>query len=308
MDRVSAHICGRFPGNTVAQEYYGTLWREYDAAGLADTTFVDAIASGDDGRFWQRVWEMLLARHLCAQGRRLTSADHGPDFRFEAGGKVVWCEAICPEPVGIPAECLRVPSAGEFRVVTVPAEAMLLRWTAAIKEKREKLEGRNGRNRRTGVAELVPGYRQQGIVADDECYVIAVNGSRLSAFGMWEAASTLPIILQAVLPIGPIQVPVRGDRIVTEEARHSYRASVPSRNGSPVPTDSFLDPSYAGVSAVMGSVRSDEFNGGLDIVVVHNPLARAALPVGVLGAAREYVPHDLGGGEYEFVPVRAGGG
>jgi hypothetical protein len=50
-------------------------------------------------------------------------------------------------------------------------------------------------------------------------------------------------------------------------------------------------------------VRSDDWHGSLDIVVVHNHLAHAPLPVGILGAAREYVLRDLGNGQYRFEEI-----
>lgn len=300
MDAVLAHIRQRFAGTGPYLEYYEALWEEYAGTGLADSIFVTQITSGNDEAFWQRTWEMLLAHHLMEQGHPLTSKDEGPDFKFEVGTKVVWCEAICPSPKGLPAEWLAPAVMGNTVIMEVPAEAVLLRWTAAVKEKWEKLEGCHRPNRKTGEMVARPGYRQKGIVADDECYVVAVNGCQLSPHTWWEFRSMLPIILQAVLPLGPLKIPIKDFRLQMDEAAHSYRPEVSNANDSPVPTDNFLDPSYAGISAVLGSVRRHGMDGGLDVVVVHNPLARAPLPIGILGATREYIPHAIGDGEYNF--------
>ncbi len=48
-------------------------------------------------------------------------------------------------------------------------EAMLLRWTAAIKEKAEKLLGNSG----------AKGYIQKGIAGPNDIYVVAVNARLL---------------------------------------------------------------------------------------------------------------------------------
>ena len=84
------------------QKYYAELWNEFSAAEFADANFIKDIIDGSEVQFWQRVWEMLLARHLARLNYRITSATGEPDFRFEVAGKTVWCEATAPEPKGIP--------------------------------------------------------------------------------------------------------------------------------------------------------------------------------------------------------------
>jgi hypothetical protein len=125
-----------------------TLWDKYKSLALPNSNFVAELASGKKEAVYQRVWEMMLARHLDAIGYKVTTADEGPDFRIEHDGKAVWVEAICPEPKGIPQHYLEGPKPGEFKVGDVPHNEVLLRWTAAVKEKSEKLDG----------------YRKKGIV------------------------------------------------------------------------------------------------------------------------------------------------
>jgi hypothetical protein len=69
-----------------------------------------------------------------------------------------------------------------------------------------------------------------------------------------------------------------------------------------VPVGNFLDPAYAGVSALLGCSTCYAPNGALEIVVVHNPLARNPLPVGFLGATTEYQA-ERRGDCYELRPV-----
>ncbi|MDH5741533.1 MAG: hypothetical protein OEY77_14520, partial [Nitrospira sp.] len=61
-----------------------------------------------------------------------------PDFLVLQGSRKVWIELICPSPVGLPGSWLNIEpgTAGNF-----PHQAILLRWTSAIKEKAEKLIG-----------------------------------------------------------------------------------------------------------------------------------------------------------------------
>ena len=161
MDKVEAAIRRRYDTNPAARDHYVALWHEFSTMDLADAHFVSEITGDKDTKFWQRLWEMVLGRHLSRLQHRLSSADKGPDFRFEAEGKTVWCEAIAPEPKGLPGDWLTLSKPDDIRVHSVPHEAMLLRWTAALKEKRDKLEGCIKQDPVTGEGKFEPGYRQK---------------------------------------------------------------------------------------------------------------------------------------------------
>jgi hypothetical protein len=302
MDKVEAAIRRRYNTNSAARDHYVALWHEYSAAELADANFVSEITGDKDAKFWQRLWEMMLGRHLSRLGHRLSSAGEGPDFRFEVEGKTVWCEAVMPDPKDLPGDWLTLPEPGEVRVHSVPYEAMLLRWTAALKEKHDKLEGRTKKARVTGEDVFKPGYRQKGIVADGDCYVIAVNSCQLSAFPKRNGISGLPFAVETVFPVGPWAFPVLAEQGRLGDPFRTVRRFVKNHNGSPVATTGFLDPAYAGVSALLGCTTANAQDGDLGLIVVHNPLARVPLPVGVLGAAVEYVAHDVGDA-YELHPA-----
>jgi hypothetical protein len=110
----------------------------------------------------------------------------------------------------------------------------------------------------------------------------------------------LPFAVEAVFPVGPLAVRVdrNNDRIVGD-AFHTARYRIEKSNGAPIPTDSFLDPEYANVSAILGCARS-HMRYKLPLALVHNPLARVPLPAGILGAGKEYVVDD----EAEFHSLR----
>ncbi len=175
---VANFLTARFKG-TWTEEYHLGLWEQYSRSGLADPHFEKEITSNDDRRMWQRIWEMIVFRLLVESGHAPTSAARGPDFCFSIGDRRVFIECTAPEPTGLPPEWLEPVdwSTIKTEVSSVPFAEILLRWTAAIKEKYDKLEGPV--DRQTGRRRRSHGYRGQGIVRDNDCYVIAIDGRML---------------------------------------------------------------------------------------------------------------------------------
>jgi hypothetical protein len=274
------------------------LHRRYSDWGLKDTKFDQDFTDGQDNHFYSYLWEMLLASHFKNIGLDISSADKGPDFRIDRSGQTIWVEAICPSPSGLPDDWLRESRPGEVRVWSQPHEEMLLRWTSALKEKKEKLSGRLERDRITGKEVVGPGYAAKGIVGRNDAYVIAVGSCRLSRSetNTHIGISQLPFAVEAVFPVGPIEVVMSRETMETVDTRHGHRWYIRKPSGAEVPTDSFLNPDYAGVSAILGSPAgvNAACRSKTPIVVVHNPLAINRLPIGILGAGEEYVAEDKG--------------
>lgn len=277
MTSVAEFLKTRFAGNPQELQYYAGLWHAFQASNLADPHFTKEITSGDEGCFWSRVWEMVLYRHLATLTKEISSTAAGPDFRAVLEGAPVYIEAVTPAPTGLPIEWL-IPPTGRARVLSFPHEAMLLRWTAALKEKREQLER----------------HKKGGYIQDGVPTVIAVNSCRLSWRPEEIGITQLPFAVEAVFPVGPLAVPVNTRTGEFGQSYQSARFSIPSRRGSPVPTDSFLNPDYSGVSAVLGCATCHVPGGSLPLVLVHNPLALNPLPLGVLGAKTEYIARQVG--------------
>jgi hypothetical protein len=233
----------------------------------------------------------MLYRHLRSLGfgfypgnvRR--AGQRGPDFGIFHEGQTIWIEAIVASPEGIPEDYLRPPAPGEFRVGSFPHQQILLRWTSALRDKRAKLQR----------------YVSDAVIRDTEATVIAINGCRTTGLGYQDNGITqLPFAVEAVLPVGPLAARVnRNDGRVVDDAFHTTRYMIEKPSGAPVPTDSFLNPEYANVSAILGCSRS-HMRFGLPLAVVHNPLARVPLKPGLLGADKEYVVNDEG----EFYSLR----
>lgn len=298
-DPVETYIAKRFQSNGGLRTFYTDLWKWFRDSGLTDPNFEKEIASGRDYTFEQRTWEMTLANHLANEGHALSSSDNGPDLRLVDRGRTVWIEAIAPTPEGLPDRWLDPPQCDD--VISVPMEKMLLRWTAALKEKMEKLEGRT--LVRDGVEKRRPGYREQGIVGNDDIYVIAIDPICLTNGRLIDdGTSGTPLAFEAALPAGPWAFRVDHNDRVGRAAVRTARYTIKNRNEADVPTDSFLSPSYAHVSAVVAAsaIHRPETQR-LRMIVVHNPLAKNPLPPGLFGAhAVEWTPERVGDGEFEF--------
>jgi hypothetical protein len=270
-------------------EYVIALWRCYLSLGLPNEHFVTEFTGGKRETFFQRLWEMLLARHLDAQGHNITSSAHGPDFRFALGGRVIWVEAISPEPRNIPRDWLEPPQPNSSSVGDVPHTDIGLRWTAAFKAKWDKLCE----------------YRKAGIVDKNDAYVIAINGCQLSSIPFDHGASRYPLALETVFPIGPLAFAVNVETGMLGQAAVTQRFSIRNRNGSPVPTTPFIDPTYSGVSAILAFSRDRSPSPSLSGFIVHNPIACVRVPFGVLGRdCEEWYADPVGTEGVEFDILR----
>lgn len=278
-----------FPGKAgdAIRERTLRLCRDHITSGLADRNCEQRLCSEEHTVYWQQFSEVLLAYQLQACGLKLSHAAEGPDFLVEHGGQRIWIEVITPEPKGLPDAWIN-HSIGN--VVSLPHEELLLRWTASLKEKAEKLLG--SVDRRNG--DRVPGYRDKGIVREGDVYVVAVNGRLLRGFGgvipELNGISQYPFAVEATLAVGPLQI--RIDRTTLEElgSGHQHRTRVRKPSGAEVPADTFLDPSFSPISAIW-AVDVDEIlllGEPRPMVVAHNPLAAAPLLPKFLPAQSEY--------------------
>lgn len=276
----------RFPGNhsrTIAvREHIRKAVVEFVDSGLADSKFVSELTSGSDQKFSACVSEALIAARLRDKqfGMRKT-VGAGPDFLVMDGSRKVWIEVICPEPISVPPDWLD-PKAGE--AINFPHEAILLRWTSAIKAKAEMLVGSEDGTRM--------GYLNSGVVDREDAYVIAVNGCQLRSgpFPALFGISQFPFAAEAVFPVGPYQLRIDRDTLKIVDRGHQHRPFVLNRNRAKVPALVFLDPRFNAVSAIWAL----DLNGGSAIgnsepsAVVHNPNALNPVPMGFLPADHEY--------------------
>jgi type I restriction enzyme S subunit len=256
-------------------------------AGYGDSNATQKLCSADDSQYWQQLSEVLIASQLLKVDISIAHLRQGPDFVFENNGRRIWIEVICPEPRGIPNDWTNhIPGTA----VSFPHEAILLRWTAAIKEKAEKLLGKPG----------VRGYLDKGIVGRGDAYVIAVNGRLLRGFGgvfpELAGISQFPFAVEATLAVGPLQVLIDRDTRKATESGYQHRPLIPKLKGDAVPADTFLSARYAPVSAVW-AVDLDEMTllgESRPTALVHNPHATNPIPGNLVPAASEYLAIDCG--------------
>lgn len=283
-ENIATVIERRISGSDLARLHSAELRRvaeQFMASGYADGKFLNELA-GNEGAFWSALSEALVFDRIAAKafGAR-AKIGHGPDFLLMDNGRRVWIEVVCPQPGDIPADWLAcVPGFG-----SVPHNQILLRWTAAIKEKTEKLLGSPDGQRK--------GYLQKGVVDPSDCYVIAVNGCRLrhGLASALEGITQYPYAVEAALALGPYSysVDLQSNKIVREG--YSERYLIPKSNASTVPASTFLDPRNSMVSAIWAV----DFNGTRarfstePSAVIHNPLAKNPVPVGFLSSDIEYV-------------------
>jgi hypothetical protein len=291
MSWISQVLEERFPNNTVAPAHFSELLAAYEASGLAPPNFRQEVRGGERG-LRAHIWEAMLYQYFSELGFKFRrdlifkAGQRGPDFGLLHHGTTIWVEAIVPAPEGIPTEYLRTPKVGEVILKTVPHQEKLLRWTAALKEKRAKFQR----------------YVENRIIPATDPAVIAVNGSRLADWSIDDnGISRMPLPVEATFPVGPIAVPISRDGQIDGEAKRIPRYSIDNANGAEVRTDSFLNPLYANVSAVIGTVKWDMLKP-LPLTVVHNPLAAVALPRQIFAATKEYVADD-NGDEYLLRPL-----
>ncbi len=255
-----------------AHNFIESLWRRYQ--GYEDAHFQQEAKD----HFLERFWEMYLAVTFLDRGFALSRAGNaGPEFWFTSGNQKIWVEAVAPEP-GIGND--RVPELQMGLKVEVaskvPTEKILLRYTNAITEKRERY-----------LAAL-----ERGILVDSDSYVLAINSRGIPDVPY---RNTLPFFVQALLPFGPLTILIDPQTEEFGDPFYQLRESVAKAKGSPVSTAGFLDPQFAFVSAVLHSsvdcVNCPPNLGG-DFTILHNPSAARALDHSVFDWCEQLIYRD----------------
>jgi type I restriction enzyme S subunit len=219
---------------------------------------------------------MYLTCALLEHGPRLGYAvachKPGPDVLLEFKDRCIWIEAITATD-GDPAKPDSVGHPDPAKPGQIPDEKIVLRYTNAIDAKyRKYLE-----------------YLEKGIVAEEDSYLIAVNGYPLS-YG-W-ADPEIPRILKAVFPLGHLQFIFDRKTLKRVETKHQFRPAIFKSSGKDVSTAGFMSEQYAGISGILYSRANAYMTArplGSDFLIAHNPMAGHPVRLGSLAADREYV-------------------
>lgn len=291
MSELSAFLAERYAGadprNGAIIAHLEELWQLFKP--FADPHFVREISNGNESTFQQRYWEMLLGAHLLRGGLQLIpTGGAGPDFRIQLNdGRTLWIEAVSPTPGEgqnrIPDLPLIDPNSDEPPAgVQLPDTEILLRYTAAVENKRRKREQ----------------DMEAQIVRPTDPFIIAVNAGQLGLFS-WTGISQNPAIVEAVYPVGPQQYQFNVGNPTESRIDLQYRPAVATVNGVQIPTDGFLSARAAGISAVLATSRS-EFHifdqPSTPYIVVHNFSAAQPLRPCPISVDTEYRVEPVEGG------------
>ncbi len=245
------------------------LWQTFGP--YADINFRQQIQVDFHARFW----EMYLACTLIDKSLNITSKGVGPDVRVEHKGNIIWIEATAPTG-GSQSSSDRVPELVITNPPTaqhVPEEQIILRYRNAIHEK---------------YVNKYFGYLANGVISENDCYVIAINGSRIPHS---KTDFYPPRIVRAVLPFGYPQVTLDTVSMQKISEGYQYKQSISKASGSSIRTDIFVDQYYQHISAILFSnvdAANPTDSMGDDFITVYNPLAGRPLPDDFLNFSLEF--------------------
>lgn len=245
------------------KNYVESLWEIYRPH--ADRNF----RSDACNHFQSRFWEMYLGVTFIEHGFKICNdKSTGPEFYLENGDRRIWIEAVAPGAGGGPDA---VPAQETGVAGDAPINEFILRLRHAIEEKWKKYEE----------------YIKKNIVDPDDIYIIGINTKNIALIP-WD--SEIPAIFKTVYPFGNQRFHFDKNNGKAKKTSHEHRDSIEKKSGSPVSTDVFLDPDYAGISAVIYShvdCANKPKTFGADFVLVHNAVAKNNLNVGTFKFGRE---------------------
>ncbi|MCX5717726.1 MAG: hypothetical protein NTW44_05330 [Nitrospirae bacterium] len=253
------------PDYNDACDFVEVMWQKY--APYAEPEFLTKAKEDSHAK----TWEMYLGCLFLDFGFSLQEKikGEGPDLHLLWNDRSIWVEATAPESgTGNNA----VPEYNYNEVSEQPSDQIILRFASAIQEKFRKYKS----------------YKSKGIITADDFYIIAINGGRICYSLL---ASTHPYIVLSVLPIGNLVFAFDKESGKLVNSFHQYRDAVTTAKGSPVRTDIFMNKDYAGISAVLYShmnVVNRPNRIGVEVHIVHNPLADNKLPQGIFPFGTEW--------------------
>ena len=245
------------------RDFMEQQWLRFEP--LADNDFRTQLGS----KFPQRFWELYLACTFIDEGFSVESANAGPDVRITQDGRTVWVEAIAPTRGHGPDA---VPEIVHGVATCVPNEQFILRLSAAIMEKFNKYKQ----------------YLSNGTVEPNDPYVIAINAYSIPYY---LNETNVPRIASAVFPIGDPYVVINRRTLQSVSQGVQYRDGIAKLNGTVIPTTSFLNEEFSGISGVIYScttIWNYPPQLGQIAYFIHNPLAKNHLPRGWLELGTEF--------------------
>lgn len=241
------------------------LWEDF--APFADKQFLNEIESNLKPRFW----EMYLGCSFLYNGFNLELPDHngGPDLNINYNNTKLWVEAVTPQK-GIGEDKIEKPT--EMEWTKVPTDKMVLRIQNSIDLKKEQYLKWIDKNK----------------VNENEPFILAINGSEL-IFGRTERE--LPLILRAISQIGDQYLTFSKENFEVIDQGYHFEDTVKKSIGTVIKKNILDDEEYNFISAFLYSCvdplnRPEDM--GDDYILVHNPIAKNTLPIGLLKLGCEF--------------------
>lgn len=253
------------PDYNGARDFVEAMWQKYEP--YAEPGFLDDAKKD----FHAKTWEMYLGCLFLEYELDLQkkTQKEGPDLHLRRNNRSIWIEATAPES-GTGANA--VPDYRFGEVSDQPVDQIILRLTSAIQEKFKKYKG----------------YIGESIIKLDDFFIIAINGGRIRHA---IAEQHIPYVVKSVLPFGNLVLTLRKDSMEIVDSNYEYRDTISTAKGSPVATNIFENKDYAGISAVLYSwmnIVSRPNKIGVEVHLVHNPLANNKLPQGIFPFGTEW--------------------
>ncbi len=147
---------------------------------------------------------------------------------------------------------------------------ILLRWTAAFKEKFEKQTK----------------YLKNGIIKQNDAYIIAISGAQLRNLenaGTMYDVSSYPVLIQILFAVGVQQITLDRETGAICNSETLSRSNITNSNGANISTMPFMSDECNGISAVLGFSNNYSQTSSLPACIVHNPFAHSPIPRDILG-------------------------
>lgn len=136
---------------------------------------------------------------------------------------------------------------------------------------------------------------EKGLVKKNNPIILFVSSGGLRDPFLLTPQGSVSSYLRTVFPLGEVVLYVRPTE-GSSEMRRDYKLGIPKKNTF-ISNDFFLKEENAHISAIIFSFQTIlqhfffpelEFKSGDDFVIVHNPLAKNPMPIGLLKGHHEY--------------------
>lgn len=261
--------------NTEQKEEIELLWSDFRH--LAENNMIDSAQRFLYAPLWElELWKIIIK---CWGYKVSRTGSRGPDFRATRDDQSILFEATVPR-MGTGND--KVPDAqliyNSEIAGEVPEHQIILRFQNGIQAKHEQYLN----------------ALENGDVQECEPFIVAISGSGI--FGHIRTSEReMPYIVKSVFPIGNLGVVLSRKTFEIIDRKYSERWHIEKQSGGRVATDFFLNQEYSAISAVLftdHTMFSPTSTTAEELLLIHNPLAKNPIELGLLDVKREFWVQD----------------